>query len=260
VSGRLADKTTVVTGAGAGLGRAASRLFAAEGATVVCADRDERAAASIAEAIVRDGGRALALGTDVTSPADVEEMRDATLARFGHIDGLYANAGILGVGTATEVDPVHWAQVLAVNLTGVWLSARAVLPAMEERGRGAIVTQGSVAGMVGHRAVAAYAASKGGVIALTRQMAVDYAPAGIRVNAVCPGTVRTQLVEDLYAKRAAERHTDAEEDLARTAGRYPLARLGTVDEVVPVALFLLSDEASWITGAVYTVDGGMTAS
>lgn len=259
MTGRLTGQTTVVTGAGAGLGRAAARLFAAEGSSVVCVDRDESAAAAVAEAIEMDGGSALAVAADVTSQGDLEAMRHAALEHFGQIDGLYANAGILGVGTALDVDPAHWSQVIAVNLTGVWLSARAVLPAMFERGKGSIVTQGSVAGMVGLRAIAPYAASKGGVIALTRQMAVDFASAGVRVNAVCPGTVRTQLVEDLYAKRASEHHTDAQADLQRTASRYPLARLGTVEEVVSVALFLLSDDASWITGAVYPVDGGWTS-
>ena len=149
--------------------------------------------------------------------------------------------------------------MIDINLTGAWLSARSVLPAMRAQRRGSIVLTGSVAGLVGFPAGAAYAAAKGGVIALARQMTADYAPDGVRVNALCPGTVMTPLVERLYAARAEQEGADADALIEQTTNRYPLRRFGAVDEVVNAALFLLSDESSFVAGTASVVDGGLVA-
>jgi NAD(P)-dependent dehydrogenase (short-subunit alcohol dehydrogenase family) len=258
---RLKAKTVIVTGAGSGLGAAAAVRFADEGASVLCADVVGEAAERTASEITGAGGRAEAAAVDVTSAEDLELMAESTLRSFGQIDALYANAGIPGEGKVLDIVEADWHRTISVNLTGVFLSARAVLPAMVERNTGCIITQASVAGIMPLPALASYAASKGGVLALTRQMALDFAPQGIRVNAICPGTVPTPLVKAAYERRLESTSTsgiDAEEAMAQDSGRVPLGRLGTVNDVTSLASFLISDEASWITGAVYTVDGGMT--
>jgi NAD(P)-dependent dehydrogenase (short-subunit alcohol dehydrogenase family) len=255
---RLQDKVAIVTGAGSGLGAAAATRFAAEGATVLCADLDEGAAAALAGEIEAAGGRALALAVDVGAAADQERAVATALERFGRIDVLYANAGIPGEGAAAEVAVADWERVLAVNLTGVFLSARAVLPAMVAQGGGCILNQASVAGLVALPALAPYSAAKGGVLALTRLMALDYAGDGVRVNAICPGTVPTPLVRSAYERRTgADPERSAEEAMAASSARVPLGRLGNAEDVAGLAAFLASDEGAWITGAAYTVDGGM---
>ncbi len=254
---RLEDKVAIVTGAGSGIGRAAALRFADEGASVVCADVDGDSAAATAAAI---GGAALAVRVDVTRPADVEDLVARTLERFGRVDVLYANAGVGGVGTAADTDEAEWARVVGVNLTGVWRCCKHVLPPMVDAGRGSIVLQASIGGLRGVPAVAAYAAAKAGVIGLGRQMALDYGPLGIRVNAIAPGTVPTPLVQGIWASGAGLVAADSlEPRVEAAAALYPLRRVGTPDDVANVALFLASDEADWVTGAVYVVDGGKTA-
>jgi NAD(P)-dependent dehydrogenase (short-subunit alcohol dehydrogenase family) len=233
----------VVTGAASGLGRACAERFAEEGAHVVCVDIAD------VEAVAKDV-RGLGVAADVTDPSSMEAMAAAALAEFGTIDVLMANAGIAGEGRAHEIPLERWDRVLAVNLTGVFLSARAVLPVMMERGGGSIVATASVAGLAGTPNLPAYAASKGGVIALVRQLAVEYAGDGIRVNAIAPATVPTPLVETAYRERGIP--------MEARVRRIPLGRLGTPGDVANLALFLASDESSWITGAVHPVDGGMT--
>ncbi|WP_370326780.1 SDR family NAD(P)-dependent oxidoreductase [Euzebya sp.] len=259
--GRLADEVAVVTGAGSGIGRRAAERFAAEGALVVCADL--RGADEVAGAINADGGRAVAVATDVTSIAATEGMAAAALDAFGRIDVLFANAGIPGIGSTAGTDPADWDRVISVNLTGVWLSMRAVIPTMVAQGSGSIVATASTAAIKGIRGIAPYAASKAGVIGLCRATAVEVGPSGVRVNAIAPGTTPTPLVTETFASmvggggRADDERTARA--LEREQQRYPMRRFGSLDEVVAVALFLASDESSWVTGATYTVDGGLGA-
>ena len=263
MAGQLDGKVAIITGAGSGIGRAAALRFAAEGGAVLCSDLNEDTAVEVAKAAVESGGLAVAVAGDVSSPRDAERMAAETVAAFGAIDVLYANAGIPGVGNAMDLDEEVWNQVIAVNLTGVWLSCKYVLPHMVSRGRGSIVNQSSIVGLIGVPGTAPYAAAKGGVVGLTRQMAVDFGPKGVRVNAICAGTVPTPLVTATYEERVrlglVRDQTSVEEGLQRATERYPMGRLGTVDEVANLALFLASDESSWITGGVFTVDGGCTA-
>jgi NAD(P)-dependent dehydrogenase (short-subunit alcohol dehydrogenase family) len=159
------------------------------------------------------------------------------------------------VGRAADVPLVEWERVIRIHLTGVWLCAKAVLPTMVSNRRGSIIAQGSIGGLIGVPAIAAYAAAKGGIIALARQIAVDYGPDGVRCNAICPGTVWTPLVERTYAARGG--HGD--DPQAKAASYHPLGRLGEPEEVARLALYLASDESSWTTGAVHVVDGGRSA-
>ena len=261
--GRLDDKIAIVTGAGSGIGRAAATRFAAEGARVGCVDLDAAGAAETAGAI---GDAAVAITADVSSEADAERMVAETVAAFGPPTVLYANAGIAGSGSAGDVSYADWQKVIDVNLTGVWLSDKYCLPHMIEAGGGSIVNQASVGGVIGVPGIASYAAAKAGVIGLSRQMAVEYGPQNIRVNAICPGTVPTPLVRRTYEERggfAARPEAAGADDfdslIAQAVGRFPIGRLGTVDEIAALALYLASDEAAWTTGTAINIDGGMSA-
>ena len=257
MSARLQGRVSIVTGAGSGIGAATAARFGEEGAAVVCVDLNGDAAEQTAVAIAGLGGRALAAAADVTSSPALEEVTDLALSRFGDIDVCFANAGIAGPGSAADVDDATWAAVIDVNLTGVWRTARAVLPAMLERGRGSIINQASTGGLVGVPGVAAYAAAKGGVIALTRQMAVDYGPRGIRVNAIAPGTVPTPLLRASNA--AGGGLMTSAQDPEGIARRFPLGRIGTPEDIASAATYLACDDSAWVTGTVLVVDGGMTA-
>lgn len=260
-TGRLADKVAIVTGAASGIGRAAAQRFAAEGAAVVCSDVDDVDAT--VEAITAAGGRATAATADVTSLADTERMAATTLDTYGAIDVLFANAGVAGLGSTADCALETWDRVLAVNLTGVWLSMRAVLPTMIDAGRGSIVATASAAGVIGIRGIAPYSASKAGVIGLCRATAVEVAPHGVRVNAIAPGTSPTPLVTETFGMMVGDRSGPADAGrtglaLQREQERYPMRRFGELDEIVAFALFLASDESSWVTGGIHVVDGGLT--
>ena len=260
---RLVGKRTIVTGAGSGIGQAAARLFAAEGALVLCADIDGESAAATAAGI---GDSAVGMRVDVTEPDGCAAMVERTVTAFGGVDAVYANAGIAGSGRAADLEIDDWNRVIAVNLTGVWLSVKYAIPHLIGAGGGSLVLQASVGGVIGVPGIAPYAAAKAGVIGLARQMAVDYGPDGIRVNAICPGTVPTPLVRATYEKRGGFAATanvapgaGIDEMIEASAVRNPLGRLGTTGDIANLALYLASDESSWVSGTAIMIDGGMSA-
>jgi NAD(P)-dependent dehydrogenase (short-subunit alcohol dehydrogenase family) len=251
--GRLDGKVAVITGAGSGIGRAAASMFSAEGAAVVAADLLPEAARSLADEIEGAGGRALPVEVDVADAEQVQSMVDAATTAFGRLDILFNNAGIFPPddGGVLDTPPATWRRVMEVNLQGVWLGCRAAIPAMEASGGGSIVNVASFVALMGAAtAQVAYTASKGGVLALSREIAVEYGRRRIRVNAICPGPVETPLLAELLADPARR---------ARRLVHVPIGRFGRPEEIAAAALFLASDEASFVTGSALVVDGGITA-
>ena len=252
---RLEGKVTLVTGAGSGIGQAAAVRFAAEGASVAALDIRPELASLTAMLIDKEHeGQALALSADVGSAVEVESAVDLAVAEFGRLDVVYNNAGTMGLGAVADTSEQDWDRTFGVHVKGTFLTSRAALGHL---GDGAsIINQGSVSALVGIQYLAAYSAAKGAVVALTRQMAVDLAPRGIRVNAICPGTVRTPLTEPMLRARG---DGDVEAGIAATVPKYPLGRLGTPEDIAALAAFLASDDAAFMTGSIVTSDGGMTA-
>lgn len=250
---RLKGKTAVVTGAGTGLGRGIALMFAREGASVALNGRRPGPVETTAKAIMDAGGRAEAVPGDVTVPADVQRLIRTTVDTFGQLDILVNNAGIMASRTnAVECTEEDWRRTLEGNLTSVFLCCKYALPELI-KSRGNIINISSMAGLKGTANRAAYGASKGGVVILTRGMALDYAAHGVRVNAVCPAFVETELNRDFLA---ALRRSGEYEAVVR---RHPLGFLGKPEDVAYAAVYLASDEARWITGIALPVDGGMSA-
>lgn len=252
--GRLEGKIGLITGGAGAIGRATARRFAAEGASVVVADRDGTRADEVAATLRQDGAQALGVAVDVTSEASVAALVERATAAYGRVDILFTCAGVLVSGSATETSLADWERTLAVNLTGPFLASKHVLPVMVANGGGSIVHMSSTAGLVGETSIAAYCASKGGVLMLARQMALDYARLGVRVNVICPGWIDTPFNDP-----AIEAAGGREALMPFVDQMVPLGRQGTPEEVADVVAFLASDDSRLMTGSVVTVDGGLTA-
>ncbi len=253
---RLDDRVVLVTGGGSGIGEQIARLFARQGAAVVVGDRDGVGGLRVTETIIAAGGFARYRHLDVTDASSVEEAVQDAVSAFGGLHILVNNAGIGFVGNLMETEQSDFDAVMAVNVTGVFLCARAAVRHMAGQGGGIIVNIASVAGIVAVARRFAYGASKGAVIAMTKSMAIDLIDAGIRVNCICPGTIQTPFVEG-YLDRF---HKDnKEETRIQLNARQPLGRLGRPEEVAHAALYLVSDEAAFATGSALILDGGLTA-
>jgi meso-butanediol dehydrogenase/(S,S)-butanediol dehydrogenase/diacetyl reductase len=251
---RLAGKAAFLTGGGTGIGRACALLFAREGARVALAGRRLDQLDAAAEEVRRGGGEAWTMTCDVTDRGQVEAAIDATVKRFGKLDVVVNNAGVLLVATAEQTSDADWERVMDTNLRGTFLVSRAALPALRQAGGGAIVNVASILGLVGMKGRAAYAASKGGVVALTRAMALDHASEGIRINCICPAVVDSEMVSELFASQP-----DPQAARRARIATLPVGRLGTPADVAHLAVYLASEESSWVTGVALPLDGGLTA-
>ena len=251
VTHELEGRVALVTGAASGIGRATAIAFSQSGCPVVVSDTNAAGCESAVEEIKTGGGEALQVVADVSEPADVERLVTETLSSFGRLDYAFNNAGIEGDSADTAAcTEENWNRVIDVNLKGVWLCMRAEIPVMRKQGSGVIVNCASVAGLVGFRDLPAYCASKGGVIELTRASALECAAEGIRINSVCPGVIRTPMVERVLAADAAV--------AAGIEAMEPVGRLGDPEEIASAVLWLCSDGAAFVTGHPLVVDGGLT--
>lgn len=253
--GRFTDQVVIVTGAASGIGKAAAELFLAEGARVAAVDLNEEGLTALFEETRNDLKERLApLTVDVVNLKQVQEMVQTVIERWGNIDVLFNNAGIEETDSVTNTTEEMWDRQITVNLKSVYACSKFVIPYMQKNGRGAIVNTASIEGIVAEPRGAAYVASKGGIVMLTKEMALSYAADNIRVNCVCPGWIDTPM-----ARRSIDKHGGIEVMMPEIRRLQPLGRLGTPKEVAKAVLFLSSDDASFITGTALMVDGGYTA-
>jgi NAD(P)-dependent dehydrogenase (short-subunit alcohol dehydrogenase family) len=248
----LKNKVAIVTGASSGIGRASVELFAREGAAVVAADTSDSAGQELADRMAAQGHDVCFVHADVSRDQDVAAMVHAAISRYGRLDVLFNNAGIEGEQAPTaEAALENWDRVIDVNLKGVFLGMKHGIKAMLAHGGGTVINNASVAGLVGFPGIPAYCAAKGGVVQLTRTAALEYAQQGIRVNCLCPGVIDTPMVQ-----RFTGGQPEAESQIT---AMEPVGRMGSAQEVAELAMFLASDRASFITGAIVPVDGGFVA-
>jgi len=249
---KLKNKVAIVTGSSKGIGEGIARVFAREGAKVVVTCRTEEAGKKITGELLDAGGTAIFVKTDVTSSQDVQFMINKVIQTFGRLDILVNNAGYHISKNVQETSEEEWEFIINTNLRSTFLCSKYALPHLRKV-KGTIINISSMVGLVGQPNAGAYSATKGGQIAMTRNMAIDFAPDGVRVNVICPGWIQTPLVEDWFTQQK-----DPEAARKYIFGQHPLGRIGTIDECGQAAAFLASDEASFMTGSIITLDGGIT--
>ena len=244
---RLKNKVAIVTGAGSGIGRSIALTFAREGAKVVVADLNEKGGSETADLVKKEKGEAIFVKVDVSQAKNIEQMVEDCLKEFGRVDILVNNAGIVKTSPLHETTEEDWDKILGVNLKSVFLSSKKVLPIMLSQGKGKIINVASIAGLVGFSNLGAYCASKGGIIALTREMALEYAPQKINVNCIAPGIIKTAMTKEMLADPATKQSFESS---------TPYPRLGEPEDIAQAAVYLASDESDFVNGEILVVDGG----